>query len=101
VNLMLDSLAASHHDQIAQGRAHQLSSDEYADHLYSEKEKSFLSIFKGCLIAKQEEGFDPVSAKSLMNASQHLLFALYIMRYTKARDSKVKLLYTLNAFRAV
>jgi len=36
-----------------------------------------------------------------MNASHHLLFALYIMRYSKARDSKIKLLHTLNAFRAV
>jgi hypothetical protein len=29
------------------------------------------------------------------------LFALYILKYLKARDSKIKLLYTLNAFRAV
>jgi hypothetical protein len=31
----------------------------------------------------------------------HLLQSLYILNYLKVRDAKTKLLYTLNAFRAV
>ena len=101
MNQILDSLSAAHHEQIAKGNVKREAQEDLADNLYSEREKSFLSIFKGCLVPKGEDEFEPVSQRSLMNASHHLLFALYIMRYTKARDSKIKLLYTLNAFRAI
>lgn len=30
-----------------------------------------------------------------------MLFALYILKYLKARDSKIKILYSLNVFRAI
>lgn len=31
----------------------------------------------------------------------HLLYSLYMLKYLNARDSAIKLLYTLNVFRSV
>lgn len=37
----------------------------------------------------------------MLELPQHLLYSLYMLKYLKVRDAKTKLLYTLNAFRAV
>lgn len=69
----------------------------------------FLTIFSGSMKTKSEVGFkkepvlddEEVGKNSLFETSQHLLFAHYLLSALSARESKTKLLYTLNAFRSV
>lgn len=42
-----------------------------------------------------------IDSKSLLDVPHHLLFSFYVLQYLSARDSKIKLLYTLNVFRAI
>ena len=44
---------------------------------------------------------EEISKSSLYDTTQHLLFAHYLLACLTARDSKTKLLYTLNAFRSI
>ena len=68
----------------------------------------FLTLFNGSLKTKAEVGFatsdidaEEVHKNSLFETTQHLLFAHYLLTALTARESKTKLLYTLNAFRSI
>jgi hypothetical protein len=70
------------------------------DTFFTEDQKSFISLLKGCFKAKMD--FDSskpgaeIPADSLHEIPQHLLFANYLLQVLSARDHKTKLLYTLN-----
>ncbi|CDW82479.1 UNKNOWN [Stylonychia lemnae] len=118
VNLILESLSTIHHDKLIHGdiKADFLLQNAFVKeqdrvdkideaHVFTEGEVSFLSIFKGCLKTKSEyediSDPEPLQNTSILQVPQHLLFSLYMLKYIKARDSKIKLLYVLNAFRAI
>ena len=68
----------------------------------------FLTIFSASIKTKSEVGFkleeldtQEVGKNSLYETTQHLLFAHYLLTCLTARESKTKLLYTLNAFRSI
>ena len=68
----------------------------------------FLAIFSTSMKTKTEVGFktedidaEEVGKNSLFETTQHLLFAHYLLSAVTARESKTKLLYTLNAFRSI
>ena len=68
----------------------------------------FLTLFNSSLKTKSEVGFqtsdidaEEVHKNSLFETTQHLLFAHYLLTALTARESKTKLLYTLNAFRSI
>ena len=60
------------------------------------KTKAEIGIKKEAVLDDEEVG-----KNSLFETSQHLLFAHYLLSALSARESKTKLLYTLNAFRSV
>lgn len=110
---MLDSLSSIHHDKIKYAQIKTEFLVKYGainnkhtfddEFMFTEQQKSFLSIFLGCIQNKtnSEQDTQQIDKKSLYDVPQHLLFALYILKYLKARDSKIKLLYALNVFRAI
>ena len=60
------------------------------------------------ILTKSELGLSPdeidaeeINKNSLFDTTQHLLFAHYLLACLTARESKTKLLYTLNAFRSI
>jgi len=68
----------------------------------------FLAMFSSSLKTKSEIGLkkeeidsEEVGKNSLFETTQHLLFAHYLLSALSARESKAKLLYTLNAFRSI
>jgi len=48
-----------------------------------------------------EEVATTTTRTSLRYCAQHLLTALYTLRFISSRDNKTKILYTLNYFRSV
>lgn len=67
-----------------------------------------MSIFTNSMKTKSEVGFkkeeidaEDIGKNSLFETGQHLLFAHYLLSALTARESKTKLLYTLNAFRSI
>ena len=116
VNLILESLAAIHHDKVKYGQIKTdfLLENVFAneqdlvdkidqEQIFTERDRSFLSLFKTSLKTKSEYDSrkQPEDIQDLMDLPQHLLFSLYILKYLKAKDSKLKLLYTLNVFRTI
>ena len=109
-NLIMDSLSRIHSDKVRLEtiKADTMSESEYTkgeDTFYTEDQKQFLSLFKGCFKSKAEYGAKPtatdLTSKSLQYVPQHLLFTAYLLRCLRARENKTKLLYTLNTFRAI
>lgn len=108
VNLMLDSLAQIHSDKLKFGS---VKTDvlkfqlEEADTFFTEDQKQFLSLFKGCFKAKVDfdahKAAENLPTSSLHEIPQHLLFAKYLVECLNARENKTKLLHILNAFRAI
>ena len=108
VNPIMESIAQIHYDKVKYGsvKTDFLNFDPNdVDTFFTEDQKQFLSLFKGCFKAKAE--FDArktsveLPASSLQEIPQHLLFANYLLRCLDAREQKTKLLYTLNSFRAI
>ena len=50
---------------------------------------------------REDLDVEEIDKNSLFETTQHLLFAHYVLALTTARESKTKLLYTLNAFRSI
>lgn len=111
VNLTLESLAQIHSDKVKFGqvKADFLKFDHTdAEDFFTEDQKAFLSIFISSLKSKTDYGVnkgsqdaEDIDKNSLYQVPQHLLFSHYLMTCLQARDAKTKLLYTLNAFRAI
>lgn len=111
VNLTLESLSQVHTDKLQYGKVKAdflLNDHNNTDNFFSEDQRAFISLFMSCLKTKQEYNMglsdqdkQDISKQSLYNTPQHLLFAYYLLVCLKARESKTKLLYSLNAFRAI
>ena len=108
VNLIIESLSQMHYDKVKYGsvKTDFLNFDpDETDTFFTEDQKQFLSLFKGCLKSKadfdQNKPSADLLAHSLHEIPQHLLFANYLLQLLNARDQKTKLLYTLNTFRSI
>ena len=108
VNLIMESIAQIHYDKVKYGsvKTDFLNFDPNdVDTFFTEDQKQFLSLFKGCFKAKADWDARKTSvelpASSMQEIPQHLLFANYLLRCLDAREQKTKLLYTLNSFRAI
>ena len=120
VTLILEGLSTIHYDKVQYGQIRAdfliknvfltpeeaeraLLNDEAV--IYSENEKNFLSIYSQCLkpqsLEQPEKTLIKNSKNTLLELPQHLLMSLYMVKYLRAREARVKLLYTLNMFRAV
>lgn len=108
VNLIMESISQIHYDKVKYGtvKADFLNFDPNdGDTFFTEDQKQFLSLYRGCLKAKAD--YDPskpasdLPASSIHEIPQHLLFANYLLQCLDAREQKTKLLYTLNTFRAI
>ena len=111
VNLTLESLSQIQYDKLRHGK---IKSDflkvdhSDTDSFFTEDQKEFLGIFTNSLKTKSELGLktediddEEIPKSSLFEATQHLLFAHYLLQCITARDKKNQLLYTLNAFRSI
>lgn len=111
VNLTLESLSQIQYEKLKHGviKSDFLKSDHSETSRYfTEDQMEFLTIFSTSMKTKTEVGFktedidvEEVGKNSLFETTQHLLFAHYLLSAVTARDSKTKLLYTLNAFRSI
>ena len=111
VNLTLESLSQIHHEKLKHGQIKSeflKSENTEASSYFTEDQMEFLTLFNGSLKTKAEVGFatsdidaEEVHKNSLFETTQHLLFAHYLLTALTARESKTKLLYTLNAFRSI
>ena len=108
VNLIMESLSQLHYDKVKHGsvKTDFLNFDANdVDTFFTEQQKEFISLFKGCFKAKGD--FDhskpsvSIESDSLHDIPQHLLFANYLLQTLEARQQKTKLLYTLNSFRSI
>lgn len=104
----MESISQIHYDKVKYGtvKADFLNFDPNdGDTFFTEDQKQFLSLYRGCLKAKAD--YDPskpasdLPASSIHEIPQHLLFANYLLQCLDAREQKTKLLYTLNTFRAI
>ena len=111
VNLTLESLSQIQYDKLRHGavKTEFLKVDHAdTDSFFTEDQKAFLSIFMNSLKTKSELGLkteaideEEIPKNSLFEATQHLLFAHYLLQCITAREKKTQLLYTLNAFRSI
>lgn len=110
-NLILESLSQIQYEKLKHGvvRSEFLKMDhQHDDALFTEDQREFLQVFSASLKTKSELGLkkeevdvETVHKNSLFETTQHLLFAHYLLSCLTAREHKVKLLYTLNAFRSI
>jgi len=109
VTQVLDSLAGVHHEKVMTGKvrsnAYQSLEELGENPTSTESERKFIALFKQCFKSKQD--FDPskrateVDPKSLHSVPHHLLFAKNLLDCARARESKIKLMHTLNTFRSI
>ena len=110
-NLTLESLSQIHYEKIKHGqiKSEFLNFDLGETQSYfSEDQVQFFQSFSQALKTKSELGIkkeefdsEKITKNSLFDTTQHLLFSHYLLVATQARDSKTKLLYTLNCFRSI
>ena len=111
VNLTLESLSQIQYEKLKHGAIKsdflRLDRSESAK-FFTEDQLEFMGIFSASLKTKSEMGIardeidvETVDKNSLFETTQHLLFAHYLLAVSTARESKAKLLYTLNAFRSI
>ena len=111
VNLTLESLSQIQYEKLKHGQIKseflKMDNSETSSY-FTEDQMEFLTIFSASLKTKSEVGFkleeldtEEVGKNSLYETTQHLLFAHYLLTSLTARESKTKLLYTLNAFRSI
>jgi hypothetical protein len=108
VNLIMESISQMHYDKVKYGsvKTDFLNFDPNdADTFFTEDQKQFLSLYRGCLKSKadfdQNKPSVDLPAVSLHEIPQHLLFANYLLQTLNAREEKTKLLYTMNSFRSI
>ena len=109
--LTLEALSQIHYEKLKLGKvvAEFLNFDHSeTENYFSDDQKKFLQIFMNSLKSKSDYGIktkgfqdEEIPKNSLFEASQHLLFANYLVMLLKAREHKIKLLYTLNCFRSI
>jgi hypothetical protein len=104
----MESISQMHYDKVKYGsvKTDFLNFDpDDADTFFTEDQKQFLSLYRGCLKSKadfdQNKPAVDLPAVSLHEIPQHLLFANYLLQTLNAREEKTKLLYTLNSFRSI
>lgn len=64
---------------------------------------SFKKVFNGCFKSRTvEDGrYEELGGNSIYRIPSHLLNSLYLLQTLSARGNKTKLMYTVNAFRAI
>jgi hypothetical protein len=75
--------------------------------VFTEGEKAFFEVFNSALKPQkelkegEEESERVLSSDTLLEIPHHLIYSLYMLKYLKAKDHRIKLLYILNAFRSI
>ena len=108
VNGVLEGLSQIHSTRVQSGeitsealRLEELNRERF----FTEDEREFLNLFKQCF--KPKAAFDSrqpsveLEKRSLEVVPHHLVFAKNLLSCLRGRDSKIKLLHTLNCFRSV
>lgn len=108
VTLIIESISQIHYDKVRFGKVKTdfLNFDpNEVDTFFTEDQKQFLSLFKASFKSKADfdskQQYQDIKPTSLHEIPNHLLCAQYMLQTLNAREQKTKLLYTLNAFRAI
>ena len=112
VNLTLESLSQIHADKAREGKVRpelaKLDRVDEKESIFSDQQRLFLQTFEETIKVKSKFGFHKDTQEpeehikdSLFDTKQNLLFSQYLMVSINSREQKIKLLYTLNAFRSI